>query len=80
MHILGIRISLEWAKSNLDRKIHSPNIAVWGQSLSTSAERGEQLNFIEKVEKDVDDLLSGELDHQQISNERYYKIEDYDNF
>jgi len=77
---LGLKISLEWSLKNNMRNITSSNIATWGSALRTSVERKEQLVFIEKVEQDVNQLLSGHLSSKQISRERYYPPEDYDNF
>lgn len=77
---LGLRICLEWAQSNDKRKIDSSNIAIWGSALRTSVERQEQLKFIAIVEPDIDNLINGKLSRQEITLDRYYPPEDYDNF
>jgi len=77
---LGDKIVLEWLKPNNARLINSRHIATWGTALRTSAERNEQLIFITQVENDVDSLLAEQLSPESITNERYYPIEDYDNF
>jgi hypothetical protein len=77
---LGITICIEWAQSNENRKIDSSAVAAWGSSLRTAAEQEEQEFFISQVEDDVAALLSGDLDTEKITRERYYPAEDYDNF
>ena len=78
---LGQTIATEWAHDNSISRISSSNIAAWGSALRTAAERGEQLAFIGVVEQDVDALLTGKLKKEDISSsERYYPIEDFDNF
>lgn len=77
---LGVAICIEWAQNNSIRKINSSNIAVWGSALRTAVQRNEQEAFIEMIEKDVSQLLSGVLDSTEIVQERYYPAQDYDNF
>lgn len=77
---LGLAICIEWAKNNRDRKIDSAAIAVWGDALRTAAQRQEQSDFIDKVETDVNALLTGKLQAAQIHRERYYPPQNYDNF
>ena len=77
---LGIAISNEWAQDNDVRLINSANVAAWGSALRTSAERDDQENYLSKVEQDVEALLDGTLKANQISYERYYPAEDYDDF
>ena len=80
LYTLGLRIAIEWAQDNAVRKINSSNVATWGNALKTSADRNEQLQFIGEVELDVERLISGELLASEISRERYYPPNDYDNF
>lgn len=77
---LGQQIVKEWAKKNSERLINSQNIATWGQALRTSAENGEQIEFITKIKNDVADILSKTLQAEEISRQRYYPADDYDNF
>lgn len=77
---LGLKICIEWSQSNDKRKIDSSNIAVWGNALRTSVERKEQIKFLGVVEPDVDNLINGSLSMREITSERYYPPEDYDNF
>lgn len=77
---LGKIISIEWAQDNSARKINSAAIAVWGNALRTSVEREEQVEFISKIEQDVEALLNAQISVDEIRRERYYPAEDYDNF
>ncbi len=77
---LGVSIANEWAQDNNVRKINSANVAVWGSALRTSAERNDQQDYISKIEQDVKALIDGTLRANEISYERYYQSEDYDNF
>ncbi len=80
MYELGRKISAEWAQDDKKRKINSANVAAWGSALRTAVEYKQQVRFIEQVERDVDDLLSGKIDSSEISRARYYPAEDYDDF
>ena len=77
---LGLDICLEWAKSNMVRKIDSAAVATWGTALRKAAERDEQWNFVRIVEDDVNALLNGTLSLDLIEEERYYPVEEYDDF
>ncbi|MBX2849647.1 MAG: hypothetical protein KTR16_15095 [Acidiferrobacterales bacterium] len=77
---LGFKIVKEWARDNKLRLIDSRLLAIWGNALSKSAEKNEQLEFIISIESDVEQLLTRTLKSQEISAERYYPVEDYDNF
>lgn len=80
MYDLGIDISVEWAQDNRFRNIDSSAIAVWGNALRTAAEKKEQLVFIGKIERDVAALLAKQLAAKDIVQERYYPVEDFDDF
>jgi len=80
LYDLGVDISIEWAQDNSKRKIDSNAVAVWGNALRTAVENKEQELFIGKIEKDVADLLGGKLNKREISRDRYYPPQDYDNF
>lgn len=77
---LGLKIVQEWAKKNDERLITSQNIAIWGGALRTSALKNEQANYIRLVEQDVELMLAKQLSSEEINSERYYPVEDYDNF
>ena len=80
MHELGKHIACEWAQDNEIRKINSANVAVWGSALRHAAAINDHNAYISKVEKDVADLISGNIQRSEIAFERYYPDEDYDNF
>lgn len=80
MYELGRKISAEWAQDDRKRKINSANVAAWGSALRTAVEFKQQVRFIEQVERDVEDLLSGKIDSSDINRARYYPPEDYNNF
>jgi len=77
---LGVQISTEWAQDNDIRLINSTNIATWADAMRTAAERGEQSIFLEKVERDVQDLLNKNLESRDIKYERYFEEESFDDF
>lgn len=77
---LGIRIAMEWAQDNGIRKINSTNIATWGSALRRSAEVNDQIEFLNKIDNDVEGLISGKLNFNDITYERYYQDEDFDSF
>lgn len=80
LEVLGKRICIEWAQENHIAKIRSANIAVWGTALRKAVKNKQQKLLIEKVEDDVEALISGQLNTKEISLERYYETEDYDDF
>lgn len=77
---LGIKIVNEWAQENGIRNIDNSNIAVWGSALRTSADRDDQVSFIDKVDKDVTQLIDRTLSPRDISYERYYPEQEFDDF
>lgn len=79
-HNLGILMVNEWAQENGIRNIVNSNIATWGSALRTAAERDDQINFLNKVKMDVEALIARQLKPSDISYERYYPEEQYDNF
>lgn len=78
--VLGIKIVNEWAQDNGVRNINSANIAVWASALKTSADRDDQISFIDKVDSDVNQLIARTLSPNEISYERYYSEQDFDDF
>ncbi|HAU67058.1 MAG: hypothetical protein P8I38_10080 [Arenicella sp.] len=80
MYELGRKISLVWAHDDPNRKITSANVAAWGSALRTAVDVNQQLSFIEAVERDVEDLLSGKLDSKVVRRDRYYPSEEFDDF
>lgn len=68
---LGRMISGEWAKNSRSRRIRSQQLSVWGQALLDSIERGNEEMLIDQVTRDVEALLSGDLDPTEITLARY---------
>ena len=80
LETLGVKIANEWAQDNSIRLINNSNIATWASAMRTAAERQEHQSFLDKVEKDVDALVSGKMSMREISYERYFAEESYDDF
>ena len=78
MKSLGIEIANEWARDNDVRLINSRNMLTWGNALKTAATRQEHEQFISKIEIDVQSLLSKQLIARDISYQRYYPSNDFD--
>ena len=74
---LGGRIGSEWAKHNAVRRLNTRNAAVWRDALIESIEHGELDMYMNRVASDVERLLAGDLQKDDIYFERYY-IDEYD--
>lgn len=74
---LGGRIGSEWAKDNNVRKVSTRIVAVWRDALMEALSMKDLENYLERLRIDVDSLLSGALDPEQIRFERYY-IDEFD--
>lgn len=68
---LGKMISGEWAKNSDSRRIRSRELSIWGQALLNSMNSGEEEELIDRVTRDVDALLSGDLDPVDTNLQRY---------
>lgn len=77
LYNLGRRIGSEWAKDNNVRQLDTRNVSVWGDALIESLNQDDLDNYITKVEEDIDSLISGKLDKDDIYFERYY-IDDFE--
>jgi hypothetical protein len=75
LYSLGSRIGIEWPKDNRVRKLNSRSANVWRDGLLEALSRGELDGYLDRVDQDVDDLLSGTLDNDEIYFERYYEDE-----
>ncbi len=76
MERLGIMIASEWAKKNDKRAIFTSNVAVWGNALLESIDRGVPLELINRVSRDVDNLLARKIKPDLITATRYFKPDD----
>lgn len=76
MASLGLVICGEWAKNNKTRLINTRHVSIWGHALHKSLENNEILALFERVNTDIEDLLSGKIAANQIAEDRYYSQED----
>ena len=76
MEHLGIMIASEWAKKDDKRAIFTRNVAVWGNALLESIDRGQPMDLINRVTNDVDNLLARKIQPDLITASRYFKPDD----
>lgn len=72
MHNLGLKISREWAKKTKQRRIYTRHVAIWGNALLESLDKGESMLLIDKVNEDVNALLAHKIEPKMITENRYY--------
>ena len=77
LYHLGAKIGTEWAKDNEVRKLNTRNASVWRDGLIESLRQNDLNNYITRVEEDVESILNGELDKEEIYFERYY-VDEFD--
>ena len=80
MYAVGRAIAGEWAKKTNTRKIFTRHVAIWGNALVESMNRGEELKLINIVQRDVDHLLADKLPVDAITADRYYAPDEDDVF
>jgi hypothetical protein len=80
MYLVGRAIAGEWAKKINSRKIYTRHVAVWGNALVESMNRGEELKLISIVQRDVYSLLASQLPINAITADRYYAQNEDDIF
>jgi len=69
---IGLLIAPEWAKEKESRYIKTNAVAAWGDSLLESLSRGESLELMDSVIKDIMLLEKGHLRPDAIDIERYF--------
>lgn len=69
---LGGKICAEWAKNNKVRKINSRSAAIWRDAVRESLAQDDLYPFLERLERDINNMLAGKLSNDQIYFERYY--------
>jgi hypothetical protein len=74
---LGAQIAGEWAKENSQRRITTRCASVWRDALQEALSRNDLNPFLLRLQSDVDALLAGSLDADQIRFERYY-VDEFD--
>ncbi|MDC0598746.1 hypothetical protein OAP18_02785 [Gammaproteobacteria bacterium] len=79
LYALGSRIGTEWPKDNRVRLLNSRSANVWRDALIEALNRDELDSYLDVLEQDVDDLLAGTLDNDEIYFERYY-VDEFDDF
>lgn len=77
---IGRLVSGEWAKKTDTRTIYLRHVSIWGNALLESLDRNEALPLIDRVNKDVDDLLAHRISADVISAERYFPADEDDPF
>ncbi len=75
MRYLGQAISAEWAMDNRARKLNTRNMSVWGSAMREAIVQDDVINLVERIQQDVDDLLAGNLNKKQVTDDRYYASE-----
>ena len=76
MLAMGKKMSGEWAKDSDSRVIHTRHLMVWGQALRESMFNNEVELLVDKVSRDIDDLLANNLSAESIVAHRYYAQEE----
>jgi hypothetical protein len=71
---LGAVIGAEWAKENELRLINNRMLAVWGSVLQLADLEGKREESIDVIALDVEGLLQGRVDNQDIVESRYSRL------
>ena len=77
---IGRLVSGEWAKKSDTRTIYLRHVSIWGNALLESLDRNEALPLINRVNKDVDDLLAHKITPDVITADRYFAPDEDDPF
>jgi hypothetical protein len=77
---LGMRISREWAKDNGVRSIDSAMVSAWRGALLEAMYQNDLPGFLDRLDADVSALIAGRLEGDLISLDRYYAVEDFEDF
>lgn len=80
MKDLGLKISREWAKKTKQRRIYTRHVAIWGNALLESLDKGESMLLIDKVNDDVNALLDHKIEPKIITANRYYQQDENNPF
>lgn len=73
LYIVGKKVSAEWSKSKSAQTINTKLLGIWGVSLQEALDRGEALEFLDRVMADVEALLSQQVSINDIDKYRYYQ-------
>jgi hypothetical protein len=77
---VGLLIAAEWSKKSERRRIRTPQLSVWGNTLLEAVERGEQSQILIEIQEDIDDLFNHRLLLSDITRDRYYASDPHDVF
>ena len=80
MDSIGRSIAGEWSKKSKSRKIFTRQVAIWGNALVESMNRGEELKLLNAVSGDVNGLLARQIPTDAITDDRYYLADENDIF
>lgn len=69
---IGKQVSAEWAKSNSVRVINTRHVSIWAFSLEESVAQNKLLTYIDEVVHDVDAILAGTIEPDDITDYRYF--------
>lgn len=68
---IGAQISGEWAKDNAVRQIDSRMLSLWAGVMQAEFSAEYRIAAVQVIARDVDDILSGELPREQVTEDRY---------
>ena len=77
---LGITIGAEWAKLNEGRLIDNRMLALWGSVLQLSLAENNELQAVDVISRDVERLLAGEIEKEDVVEPRYATALGYELF
>jgi len=77
---LGMMIAGEWAKKVDERTIFTRHVAIWGNALLESIDRGNAVDLINRVSADVAQLLAHKIQPDLITAGRYFPQDASDPF
>lgn len=71
---IGAQISGEWAKDNEVRQIDSRMLSLWAGVMQAQYSAEYRIAAVQFIARDVDDILSGALPEEQITEDRYGQL------
>jgi len=71
MEEIGLLIAPDWAKSDPYRSITVRHVALWGNVILQSMVDGEQFPMLYNIREDVQQMLAGNLDPDNVTKSRY---------
>ena len=77
---LGILIGAEWAKENEARLIDNRMLALWGSVLQLSLAENKELQAVDFIASDVERILAGEIQKEDVVELRYADALGYELF